>query len=358
MNEFLNLIGKIFALGIYILLVTNTYGRNVSEVYFVKIIPSNNLGLDENDNDVLVFDSSHEAGKIITLTAVSKLKRNDVEYLEVGNRRSYKWRSVPAKLTFSKDTTRSHNTILCKIKDEDFGEAYKIECRSTTELNYLKKAKLGRVFAKDELYCVAPKIRVESLEFSNFLKGCNGTQILQEYKGSPIKTPEYKYGEYQNVYAFYYGNQHAIFNLKFSVFPSSISDIIIFGDSGPFMTGNYTTKKNALGHFDVNLTTIDKLENKFQHINRLSFGYLLYGVNLKLRSDIPKLNAYVVPNENQLPIKPWVNLLKFAFDKFGIHLLDTKENTLSRLTSFISQKFVYNQEAWKPEEGKTASLYI
>lgn len=358
MNKFVNIIGKIFALGMYALLVTKTYGENISNVYFVKIIASNNLGLDENDNDVLVFDSSHESGKIISLTTVSKLKRNEVEYLEVGNKRAYKWRSVPAKLTFSKDTTRSNNTILCKIKDEDFGVAYKIECRSTTVLNYLKKAKLGRVYAKDVLYCVAPKIRAESLEFSNLLKGCNGSQILQEYKGAPIKTPEYKYGENQDVYAFYYGNQYANFNLKFSVFPANIMDIIVFGDSGPFKTGNFSAKKNSFGDFEVNLTTIDKLENKFQHINTITFGYSLYGVNLKLRTDIPKLNAYVVPNENQLPIKSWVNLLKFAFDKFGIHMLDTKENTLSRLTSFISQKFVYNVEAWKPEEGNTASLYI
>ena len=323
----------------------------------VKITPDENVVMSE-DGDKAVLDK--QEGKSYKFKAVAKFtpdsQREWVEY-QSGKTRKYTWE--PDSIMTSDSSKRKggfSSTGICSPSEEYWGTEFKVKVKVRMGLVGPKK-KIE--IAEDEMDTVAPLIQIQSAKFRENAGG-NGFTIHDQFRGTPVPVPEFKRDDKKpnddKSPVGYYAGDIPSFTVTFKALPESMGTIKATCNDGIFAS-EATELSIANGKAEGVVTAKKAVEKKCRgNAENASWSFSVLGVKLSTKEQMTISKCYVLLDRGTLD-KPWKKLLKTAFEKWNFSGVATHDQMIDKLSAGISSSASYYDQ-WKPEEGKTGSLYV
>lgn len=248
------------------------------------------------------------------------------------------------------------STGICSPTEEYWGTEFKVKVKVRMGLVGPKK-KVEE--AEDEMDTIAPLIQIQSAKFSENAEG-NGFTIHDQFRGNPVPVPEFKRDDKtlddDKSPVGYYAGDIPSFIVTFKVLPDSMKTIKATCNDGIFAS-EATELSIANGKAEGVVTAKKAVEKKCRgNSENASWSFSVLGVKLSAKEQMTISKCYVLLDRGILD-KPWKKLLKTAFGKWNFSGATTHDQLMDRLSFGISSSASYYDE-WKPEEGKTGSLYV
>lgn len=323
----------------------------------VKITPGENVAMSE-DGDKAILDK--QEGKSYKFKAVAKFtpdsQREWVEY-RGGKTRKYTWEPEPI---MTSDPPRGKggfsSTGICSPSEEYWGTEFKVKVKVRMGLVGPKK-KVEE--AEDEMDAIAPLIQIQFAKFRENAGG-NGFTIHDQFRGKPVPVPEFKREDKtpddDKSPVGYYAGDIPSFTVTFKALPDSMKTIKATCTDGIFAS-EATELSIANGKAEGVVTAKKAVERKCRGCAEVaSWNFSVLGVKLSAKEQMTISKCYVLLDKGNLD-KPWKTLLKTAFEKWNFSGATTHDQLMDRLSRGISSSASYYDE-WKPEVGKTGSLYV
>lgn len=326
--------------------------------YTAEIITAKGTKM-SRDGEIVIFDRPSEQEQAKASFKVQPKFQADPKngYVESKLERQYFWKAegdVSIKNAKSQIAT-------CTTTEKTWGKDFKIKAKVNSIIVNEKRENASAEATKK---AVAPLIKIKSASFSE-LAGGNGFIILEQFRGKPVSTPEFvrddeKKDDKKSPVGFY-ANRKPVYQVQFEVKPASLASITAKCEDGFFETNEKMFMVNGAGEAE------DKVEGS-QVIERIcrsgpesgekmKWSFSVYGgVQLSCKDEM-EINKYYVLLHQGNGDKPWKNLLKAAFEKWGISGAHENDELINNLGRGISGSSSYNHDGWNPKEGKRHSLY-
>ena len=296
----------------------------------VKITPGENVAMSE-DGDKAILDK--QEGKVYKFKAVAKFTPDsEQEWVEYRGGKTRKYIREPAPIMTS-DPPRGKggfsSTGICSPSEEYWGTEFKVKVKVNMGLVGPKKK---REVAEAEMDTMAPLIQIQFAKFRENAGG-NGFTIHDQFRGKPVPVPEFKREDKtpddDKSPVGYYAGDIPSFTVTFKALPDSMKTIKATCTDGIFAS-EATELSIATGKAEGVVTAKEAVERKCRgRAEVASWSFSVLGVKLSAKGQMTISKCYV--------------------------LLD--RGNLDKLSFGISSSASYYDE-WKPEEGKTGSLYV
>lgn len=283
------------------------------------------------DGDKAILDK--QEGKVYKFKAVAKFTPDsEQEWVEYRGGKTRKYIREPAPIMTS-DPPRGKggfsSTGICSPSEEYWGTEFKVKVKVNMGLVGPKKK---REVAEAEMDTMAPLIQIQFAKFRENAGG-NGFTIHDQFRGKPVPVPEFKREDKtpddDKSPVGYYAGDIPSFTVTFKALPDSMKTIKATCTDGIFAS-EATELSIANGKAEGVVTAKEAVERKCRgRAEVASWSFSVLGVKLSAKGQMTISKCYV--------------------------LLD--RGNLDKLSFGISSSASYYDE-WKPEEGKTGSLYV
>lgn len=312
------------------------------------------------DGEIVIFDRSSEQEQAKASFKVQPKFEAYVQnkYQEWETRRKYSWES-DGDLHIENP---NQQIVKCTTTEKTWGRDVELKVTVDSIIVGEKYYPVQAVTAKK---AVAPLIKVKSATFSES-GGGNGFIIVDKFRGKPVPTPEFvrddeKANNDKSPIGFYAG-QKPVYEVEFEVKPASLASITASCKGGIFSTEERMFMVDGAGKAKDKVegsTVIPRIcRTSPEKGEEVEWSFLVYGdIQLSCR-DKMKIHQYYVLLDRSEGDKPWKNLLKAAFDQWKIAGSNDNSSLIEHLSTGISGSSSYNHDGWKPEEGRTTSLYV
>lgn len=340
----------------------HVFGAEGRYEFKVTIVPESLHEIEINGNDkILLLDRarSNTSEEKFKLKAKAEFKPNNSGYEEMTNplRRTYQWKTEGNMSIDDEDK----QVALFSTTEETWGQEFEIEVEVSTIIVGGKKV---RIKEKGRKKAIAPKIIIKSATFSE-TGGGNGFKILEKFRGNPVSTPEFirddRRGDDERSPAGFYAGKKVSYIPEFEVLPQSIETISAYCEGNilgtakkEFSVQNGKVKEKVEGKENVPL----ECQKGPDFFDESVWKFEIYGVELGMEEKAMDISYYVLLHQGSSEDRPWKNLLKAAFDRWGIGGAATQQQLIDQLSSGISRSSSYNHDGWNPAEGKRSSLYV
>lgn len=352
---------RLLFLLMFCLFSLHAFGAEGRYEFKVTIVSESLHEIEINGNDkILLLDRARSttSKEQFKLGAKAEFKPNNSGYEEMTNplRRTYQWKTEGNMSIEDEDK----QVALFSTTEETWGQEFEIEVEVSTIIVGGKKV---RIKEKGRKKAIAPKIIIKSATFSE-TGGGNGFKILEKFRGNPVSTPEFirddRRGDDEKPPAGFYAGKKVSYIPEFEVLPQSIETISAYCEGNilgtakkEFSVQNGKVKEKVEGKEDVPL----KCRKGPDFFGENVWKFEIYDVELGMEEKAMDISYYVLLHEGSSEDKPWKNLLKAAFDTWGIGGAATQQQLIDQLSSGISKNDLYNHD-FDAEKGQSSSLYI
>ena len=352
--------GKLLLFVIPCLFSGHVLGTEGMYEFKVEIVSESLQEIEINGNDKVLLldrDRSTTSEERFKLGAKAEFKPNNSGYEEMTNplRRKYQWKTEGDMSIEDEDKQIARFSTT----EETWGQEFEIEVEVSAIIVGGKKIEIKE---KGKKKAIAPKIIIKSATFSE-TGGGNGFEILEKFRGKPVSTPEFirddQRGDDEKPPVGFYAGKKVSYIPEFEVLPQSIETISayckgnIFGTAKKeFAVQNGRVKEKVEGKENVPF----KCQKGPDFFDESVWKFEIYGVELEMEEKAMDVFYYILLHERSSGDKPWKNLLKAAFDTWGIGGATTQQQLIDQLSSGISKNDLYNHDV-DAEKGRISKLF-